>query len=555
MKKHIYIDLIAIFGGGVLFNFLFWNEGLGINLFLHTLFIFVILFRKKEHYTDKKAILIAFSHLLTALLVVINHAVLNIFGYYITLIILIGFIHAQQIKTVFTALLSGFLQLACSPINLFKKILAVKIGNFSLKPIFRPIKYLIIPVFVVIFFSIIYTIANPVFAKYAESFMLNISEGVARIFSFIFGDLSFDRFVHVVIGILFTAGILLSFKENGLEKMDATSSDDLIRKRKIKSTPSFIQELKLIFLGAIISKKMALKTENIIGIISFAALNLLILILNIIDFNTIWLGNISSFNDVYLSTQLHEGANSLIFSILMAMLVIIYFFSGNINFYSKNKALKILAYAWIIQNTFLVFSVLIRDYHYINLSGLTYKRIGVLVFLILCIIGLFTVYIKVAQQKTLFYLLKVNGQIWYVLFIIFGVVNWDTLIVNYNINSRNRIALDVEHLMEMSDKTLPILDKNRSLLNTYVAKSTYDYDKKTESVAKAVAITPAESTTAKPPIDTLKLQRETEQKRIEAFNRSLDFRISSFKKEQLNISLLSWNYRDWQTANYFENKK
>lgn len=239
----------------------------------------------------------------------------------------------------------------------------------------------------------------------------------------------------------------------------------------------------------------------------------------------------------------------------MAMLVIIYFFSGNINFYSKNKALKILAYAWIIQNTFLVFSVLIRDYHYINLSGLTYKRIGVLVFLILCIIGLFTVYIKVAQQKTLFYLLKVNGQIWYVLFIIFGVVNWDTLIVNYNINSRNRIALDVEHLMEMSDKTLPILDENRSLLNTYVAKSTYDYDKKTESVAKAVAITPAESTTAKPPIDTLKLQRETEQKKIEAFNRSLDFRISSFKKEQLNISWLSWNYRDWQSANYFENKK
>ena len=78
-------------------------------------------------------------------------------------------------------------------------------------------------------------------------------------------------------------------------------------------------------------------------------------------------------------------------------------------------------------------------------------------FLILCIIGLFTVYIKVAQQKTLFYLLKINGQIWYILLLVLGIVNWDTFIVNYNIDSRDRIALDVEHLMEMSDKTLPIL--------------------------------------------------------------------------------------------------
>lgn len=555
MKKHIYLDLIAIFGGGLLFNLLFWNEGLGINLFLHTLFIFVILFRKKEHYTDKKTIIIAISHLIATLLVVFNHAVLNIFSYYTTLFVFIGFTHAKQIKTVFTALLSGFLQLLYSPINLFKKILAVKIGNFSLKPIFRPIKYLIIPVFVVIFFSVIYTISNPIFAKYAETFVINISEFIDHIISFIFGDISFARFLHVVLGILFTAGILLSFKANGLEKLDAASADDLIRKRKNKSTPSFIQELKLIFLSAIVSKKMALKTENIIGIISFAALNLLILILNIIDFNTLWLGNISSFNDVYLSTQLHEGANSLIFSILMAMLVILYFFSGNINFYSKNKTLKILAYAWIIQNTFLVFSVLIRDYHYINLSGLTYKRIGVLVFLILCIVGLFTVYVKVAKQKTLFYLLKINGQIWYILFIIFGIVNWDIFIVNYNINSRNRIALDVKHLMEMSDQTLPILDQNRSLLNTYAAKSTHYYDNKRDSVAKALTLTPTDSTTAKLPTDTLKLQRETEQKRIETFNKKLDFRISNLKKEQLNHSWLSWNYRDWQIARYFENKK
>lgn len=558
MKKHIDLELIAILGGGLLFNFLFWNEGLGLNLLLHTLFVFAILFRKSEHYSNRKTIIIASSHLLAALLVVINHSILNIFGYYLTLIVFIGFTYAKQIKSIFTALLSGFLQLAWSPISLIKKLLTIKIGNFAIKPIFRPIKYLIIPVFVVIFFSIIYAIANPVFAKYGETLMININEFITDVFSFIFGDLSFARFLHVILGVLFTAGMLLAFKENGLEKMDVTSSENLIRKRKNKNSSSFIHELKLIFLGSIINKKMALKTENIIGIISFSALNLLILILNVIDFNTLWLGNISSFDDTYLSTQLHEGANSLIFSIVMAMLVILYFFSGNINFFSKNKTIKVLAYAWIIQNTFLVFSVLIRDYHYINLSGLTYKRIGVLVFLTLCIIGLLTVYIKVAQQKTLFYLVKVNGQIWYVLLIVFGVVNWDTFIVNYNINSRDRIALDVEHLMEMSDKTLPILDQNRELLNKYVAKSDYYNYTETDSIATAATVIPTDSTIGelpKPPVDPVKLQRETEQKRIDAFNQDLDSRSSNFKEKQLNNSWLSWNYRDWQTQQYFTNKK
>jgi hypothetical protein len=553
MKKHIDVELITIIGGGLLFNFLFWNEGLGLNLLTHTLFIFIILLRKKEHYTNKKTILVASGHLLAALLVVFNHAILNIFGYYITLIVFIGFTHAPRIKSIFTALLSGFLQLAWSPISLIKRILVVKIGNLELKPIFRPLKYLVIPTFVVFFFSIIYSIANPVFAKYGETFLTSIIDFVADVFSVIFGDLSFARFLHVILGILFTTGILLAFKENVLEKIDATSYDDLIRKRKNKSAFSFIHELKSISLGFIINKKMALKTENIIGIISFTALNLLILALNIIDFNTLWLGNVSSFDDAYLSAQLHEGANSLIFSIIMAMMVILYFFNGNLNFYSKNKTLKLLAYTWIIQNTFLVFSVLIRDYHYINLSGLTHKRIGVLVFLTLCIIGLLTVHIKVAQQKTLYYLVKTNGRIWYILLLVFGIVNWDTFIVNYNINSRNSIALDVEHLMEMSDNTLPIIDQNRNLLNQYAAKSNYYNFPEPVSIANTAKS--ADRSITKLPIDTVKHQKEMEKWRVLAFNENLDSRIAHFKEQQLHNSWLSWNFRDWQTAHYFENKR
>ena len=151
MKNQIDIQLLAIFAGGLLFNFLFWNEGLGLNLLLYTIFIMVVILSKKEHRNNRKSILFAISHLIAALLVVFNHSILNIIGYYLTLIVFIGFVHAQQIKSVFTGLLSGFLQLVSSPFNLVKKIINVKVGSFSVKPILRPIKYIIIPIFVIIF--------------------------------------------------------------------------------------------------------------------------------------------------------------------------------------------------------------------------------------------------------------------------------------------------------------------------------------------------------------------------------------------------------------------
>ena len=179
--------------------------------------------------------------------------------------------------------------------------------------------------------------------------------------------------------------------------------------------------------------------------------------------------------------------------------------------------------------------------------------IGVLVFLTLCIIGLLTVYLKVAKLKTFYYLIRVNGLTWYILLIVFGFINWDVFITNYNINNRDKIALDVEHLMELSDKTLPILDKNRSLLNTYAAKSNHYNYTATDSAASIVIDTATTIETnqveiPKPPVDSVKIQKELKQNRMEAFNQDLDLRIERFKEEQERISWLSWNWPDWQTT-------
>ena len=302
--------------------------------------------------------------------------------------------------------------------------------------------------------------------------------------------------------------------------------------------PRVLKHLLVITVFSLLKRNMALKTENIIGVISFLALNLLLLSLNAIDISTLWFGHAEAVKGSNYSAELHDGTNALILSIVMAMFVIIYFFSGNLNFYRKNKTIRLLAYLWIAQNIFLVCSVLFRDVNYINAHGLTYKRIGVLVFLLLCTIGLATVYIKVAQQKTLFYLCKVNGFIWYVLLLISGVVNWDVVIVAHNINNRDNITLDLDHLISLSDKTLPLLIENKQMLRKYLSTSIY-------ANTYEIDTTINENRSIETP----------DYKQIIHFENDLRKRMESFKNEDEQYTWLSWNYRDWQTKQYLSKKR
>lgn len=528
MKKQADLQLLATLSGGILFNYLFWQEKQALNLLLYSIFILVILLLDKEVQKSRQLLLAGSSHLLAAVLVVINLSDLTVTTCYISLAVFVGFAHFQSLKSILTALMGAFLQIVSVPINLLRKLTVRSYSKLSLSPLIGPIKYIVIPMIILFMFIVLYCIANPVFANYVEQVIESVGTVVHHILTFFFADLSFLRFFHVLLGIGFTAAIVLDFKDKGLETAEAAYGEKMTRKRKPKGFTSLGYEIIAVFAGNLLNRMMALKTENIIGMISFAALNLLLLFLNSIDVATIWLNGTSDGN---LSAELHDGTNALIISIVLAMLIIVYFFSGNLNFYSRNKGIRLLAYLWIVQNAFLVVSVLLRDYHYIAAHGLTYKRIGVIIFLSLCIIGLFTVYIKVARQKTLFYLCRVNTFIWYVLLLAFGFVNWDVFIVGYNINNRNAITLDINHLISMSDKTLPVLHRNKALLKPYLPKDTIIHPiSSQEDKAKGM---------------------DLKNERLLLFERELNSRIDNFKKHYHETSWLSWNYRDWQTYQYF----
>ena len=235
MKKQIDLQLLAAIGGGILFNFLFWMDRLALNLLLYSIFIIIMLLLDKSIVKSRKFFVFGAAHLLSGITVVINNSELSIVSWYISLALFVGFIHYQVLRSVFSASLAFLLQMVTAPFLLTKKIVNTRYGNFSLKPILKPIKYIIIPIIVLTLFSILYRIANPVFDDYLGQISDQIATFLTNIFSFFFADLSFIRLLHIIFGILFTAAILIKHQNNSLEKFELGFVEQLIRKRKKKN--------------------------------------------------------------------------------------------------------------------------------------------------------------------------------------------------------------------------------------------------------------------------------------------------------------------------------
>ncbi len=138
---------------------------------------------------------------------------------------------------------------------------------------------------------------------------------------------------------------------------------------------------------------------------------------------------------------------------------------------------------------------------------------GVLVFLILVLFGLITVFIKIQQLKTTYFLIRVNGWFAIIILVAASSIHWDEQIATYNLARKNTIPLDIKFLLSLSDKTLPIVEANKDVLDKY---STSRIDGEDEMTDKS----------------QLSLK--------EVF----EIRKKDFINEQAGYTWLSWNYAD-----------
>lgn len=417
-----------------LFSLFFYKQNLGLNFLLFsTLVIGLLVVFHFEKFKHKPTILYAAFFIIASIFVFVYNSSLTLFASTISFFVLLGSLSGSK-ASLYIDLLNGFYTTIASIfVNYFHHFLE---ENEATKK--RKINYLYwlkmigIPLVILTIFVILYRNANPYFNEIISSIDLS------------FIDLHWMSFT--LIGYFLLLNISKPLIIESITTLDTTTLNNLDKKRlKKQSVNDLIQ-------------------ENQLGIILLVLLNLLILFFLTID--GIYISSLTDLAASNLSKTVHEGIYALITSIVFAIMIILYFFRGNLNFYEKNRSLKILTTVWILLNIILVIITTYKNLLYVTHHGFTYKRIGVFIYLILSFSGLITTYIKVYTRYNLWYLLRKNIRIAFLILVISSTLNWDKLITKYNTEYAN--IVDLNFLISLSNNNSFILkqyaDKNEKQL-------------------------------------------------------------------------------------------
>lgn len=483
----------------LIFNALFWNEMLGLNLFIFSnLLISAFLFFHKETFKSKNVKIAIGCTFITGIAVLLHNSVISKIAHITSFWLLLGFFQQENIRLLSSAFWSSLIALSTIHLSFLEQIGFIRVPNAIPTSSIRKLRLLIVPLVVFILFFIIFKVANPIFNDLTN----NLGNQIFDILSNLFVDFSIIKVLFLILGaIIIIVSLVKREATFSIFVWEKNKTDILERKRKKRNTTTSF-------------KTVDLKQEYQMGILLIAMVNALLLVVNGIDIQFLWL-NFDLGEAGNLAQLVHEGTYMLILSILLSMGILMYFFRKNLNFYLKNGLLKKLAYIWIIQNTILVISVVIRTYYYIAEHGLAYKRIGVLLFLTLTTYGLYSLFVKIKGHKSSFYLVRVNSWAVYAMLVFMACVNWDMMIVKHNIEkcktAESKAKIDVGFMLSRSEQTLFILKENRQYF-------------------------------------------ETDMERLFSSGMYLDNRIERYLEKQKQYSWASWNYGDAETVNLLEKK-
>ncbi len=504
MKNKIKLALLAT--GTILFNLLFWQENLGINALIFTTFLlgsFFYIFPK--FIKSKNAIIVALGTLISAITIVFHASLLVIFVWIFSIVLLQPFIHYQKLRTIFFSTLSaitsfitsfGLLGQNTNPSTSKNK------SSFQLKNIFKYLKLTLLPILVVYVFYWIFKFANPIFDELSDSLFIKINDWFIDIFE----NVSFLQILFTLWGFMIMAWYFYKNKKDHVVHDEEKYSENITRKRKKVFVNKFMYGKK--------GLKQLLKNEFRIGIMMIILVNILLLLINIIDISTLWF-NFNYTEDTDLKQFVHEGTYLLILSILLSIGIMIFFFRKNLNFYRNKKKLQIFSYIWIAQNIVLLISVIIRNLHYIEYFGLAYKRIGVFFFLIMVVYGLITLYMKIKDIKSTFWLFKINTWAVYIGFVLFAIPDWDIIIAKHNLNHELKDNMETSFLLSFDEKAFPLIDQRKDILQQSTSLNTYRYYSENYEFFYEIA-------------------------------------VANFMENYSEKSWLSWNYADAKAHKYFK---
>ncbi|MCB0587572.1 MAG: DUF4173 domain-containing protein [Phaeodactylibacter sp.] len=444
MKRSL-LNFALIIAGSILYTNLFWQEQLGLNALLFSLFaIGAASWRWPEALRRREVRLLMGGVLLSALLTVWHNSLLAKATHVISFILLIGFLQPEKVRFVFFAFLLGLANIIEGPLTLIRSARDNLPRKGSWQSAGRWAQLTLAPLGMGVVFALLYYHANPRFAQAFDFLWERFS------FSFEWGIIGKQAW-PLLRGLLVMGAILgASLLSPLASRIEGLLPLSLPRRRK------------RFYLWA--PGPLGLRNEYRAALIAFGLLNGLIFLANVADLRYVWIAY-GEATPQELSQYVHEGTYLLLLAILLAMAAVIWYFRGNLNFYPENEWLRGLVFLWLAQNAMMALSVGLRNWHYVAHYGLAYKRLGVFWFLCLAGYGLFTLYQKVKSRHSLAFLLHSNGWAIYASLLLLSLLNWDLAITRYNLQANTAEKIDVRFLIRgMSDKNLFLLYQHRDRL-------------------------------------------------------------------------------------------
>ncbi|MGZ3932549.1 MAG: DUF4153 domain-containing protein [Bacteroidia bacterium] len=404
------------------YSFLFYQQNAGINFLLFSVFLVaVLLYRDRSLFSKPKWLWAAGLVMISSAFVVVHSSALSIVATICSLLLLCAFSFNVETSALFSFLFSVYSVLSVPVFMIIDAVNRKASDAADTNKGYRWAGFGIVSCTSILFF-VLYKNSNPLFAENTK--WIN------------FDFLSIAWTVFTGGGFFLMYGFIHHRTIKPVEQWENNLSSGLEHKTEEDPNPQ------------------KTRTETISIITLFSLLNIMLLIINAGDIQTLLLGGELP-KGLRHSDFVHNGVGTLIFSIVLAISIIMYFLRGRLNFVKGNSYFKFLILLWIFQNIVMLISTCYRNHLYIYAYTLTYKRIGVYVWLCLAIAGLCITAIKVRFGKSNWYLVKTNVAVWFTVLALSPCTDWDLLITRYNLAHKDLKDVDYYYLFSLSDTNIP----------------------------------------------------------------------------------------------------
>ncbi len=447
--------------GALLFNYLFWLQGSGVNVLVFTVFVLgVQLAVWPAHAAARRSgrvLVAAAGSLGCAVAVAVFGSGAAALGCWASLAVLLGFANQPQLRLVLFAGLTGLGSAVQAGGRVVRGLrLPSGTGSTGLRRSWFYGRLAGAPLVLLALFHLLFVAANPRYNRWSSRVLTVLGEWLAQLWP----EVSLAHVLFFGAGFLLVAGFVVAVPVHFWADSEGRFGEFVRRQRnRVASLAVRQPDFRPRHFRA-----LDLRKEWLVALAVCGLLNGLLLVVNAIDVQWLWFG-FEPAPGFDLTQFVHEGTWVLIFSILLAMGIVLWYFRRNLNFYAPGlRSLRWLATAWVLQNAVLAVSVGLRNYYYIRACGLAYKRIGVMFFLLLVLFGLGTVLLKIWQRRSAFSLVRLNAWAAYAVLLVLAAGNWEVWMTHYNLQPRFR-TVDVGFLLAMPDRVLPTLLAHRAILN------------------------------------------------------------------------------------------